>query len=58
MVTEFRKDAEPIAEEIINKIEKILRYKMQVWPKEDDLKDMKREIKSIIVQNMVKKENV
>lgn len=55
MVTEFRKDAEPIAEEIITKVAYHLRHKMQCWPKEDDLKDMKREIKSIIVQNMEKK---
>lgn len=57
MVTEFRNYAEPIAEEIIKKVAYHLRNIMQVWPKEDDLKDMKREIKSIIVQHSLRGTN-
>ena len=52
----FRNAAEPIAQEITDKILHHLRYKMSVWPKEDDSQDMKRIIKSIIVQNMENKE--
>lgn len=55
MTPEFRKDAEPIAEEIIEKIGNYLRYEMQAWPKAEDLLDMKRIVKSIIVQSMQEK---
>jgi hypothetical protein len=53
----FRKTAEPIAQEITDKILYHLRYKMSVWPKQDDSLDMKRIIKSIIVQNMENKDD-
>lgn len=56
MVTKFRKEAEPIAQAIIDKVAFHLRHKMSCWPKEDDLSEMKREIKSIIVQHMESKE--
>ena len=44
--------AEIMAEKIIIKVAYHLRYKMEKWPKEDDLKEIKREVKSIIVQYM------
>jgi hypothetical protein len=54
----FRNAAEPIAQNITDKILFHLRYKMSVWPKEDDIQDMKRIIKSIIVQNMEIKDDI
>ena len=54
MNQEIRDKAKPIADEIINKIVYHLRYKMNVWPKEDDINDMSRIAKSIIVQNLYK----
>lgn len=55
MSKEERDLAKPIADEIMHKIAYYLRYEMKVWPKEDDLADMNRLVKSIIVQNMLRK---
>ena len=52
----YRGKAEPISEEIMHSIVYHIRYKLSCWPKEDDIKDMKRIVKSILVQHMLRKE--
>lgn len=54
-MSQYRDGAEPIAEEIMRQICNHLRYKMSVWPKEEDIKDMKRVVKSIIVQDRLRR---
>lgn len=56
MNKEIRAKFDPLAKEIINKIEYHLRYKMQIWPKEDDLNEIRRIVKSILITNYIKEE--
>lgn len=48
----FRKQAEPIAQEIMERICIHLRYQMQKWPSDSDILEMKRNVKSILVRHM------
>ena len=50
----LRDKAEPIAEEITQKVAFYIRYKLEKWPRASDFAEMKRNIKSIIVQHLSK----
>jgi hypothetical protein len=56
MDSKTRDQAEPIAEAIIQHLGNYIRYRLSCWPKADDFADMKRIIKSIIVQHLAKGE--
>lgn len=48
-----RKDAAmPLTNEIMHALQYHLRYKMGVWPKEADFLEIKRFVKSLVVQHM------
>lgn len=51
-MNEIRDQAEPIADEIIQKVGNYLRYKLEVWIREEDYLDIKRIVKSILVQRL------
>jgi len=51
-----RDRAEPIAQDIMDSICYYLRHNLSFWPKDADVKDMKRTVKSIIVQSMMKED--
>lgn len=57
MNEQIRNQAEPIAEEIIQKLGNYIRYQVGCYPKADDFADMKRIIKSIIVQHLSRGSN-
>jgi len=57
VVTEETKDkdrAKPIVDAIVEKILYHLRYKMEAWPTTDDINEINRITKSIIVQHMAR----
>lgn len=58
MNEQIRDEAEPMADEIIQKVAYYIRYKLERWPTTADLADMKRIVKSIIVQHLARRENV
>lgn len=58
MSQETRDLAKPVADEIVNKILYHLRYKMNVYPKEDDVNHLNRITKSIIVQAITRFKNI
>lgn len=54
---QIRDAAKSISEQIIEKLLYHMRYKMQVWPKDDDISHISSQVKSIIVQKMYRTED-
>lgn len=53
----IRDKAKPLTDAIIEKLLYHMRYKMGVWPKEDDICDLSRITKSILVQHFLRSDN-
>jgi hypothetical protein len=51
---ERKAQADLIADEIMQKMAYFIRHKLDRWPKESDIRDMHRIVKSILIQHKIR----